>query len=76
LKNVKSEQIAKSKKFSNMRCSEKTQNISVLKLISIKKLYLMFLKYKQTQSACAKNESAIDYTQNSFSGNWNQILQI
>ena len=57
---------------------ENTKYISIkisIKLV-VKKLYLMFLKYKQTQSACAKNESAIDYTQNSFSDNWNQILQI
>ena len=45
----------------------KTKYIS----IAIRKLYLMFLKYKQTQSAYAKNEHAIDYTQNSFSVSWN-----
>ena len=56
-----------------MRCFEK----SVVKRkvsITIKKLYLIFLKYKQTQPACAKN--AIDYTQNSFSDSWNQASQI
>ena len=39
----------------------KTQNISVLQL----KFYFMFLKCKQTQPACVKNEHAIDYIQNS-----------
>jgi len=50
----------------------KTQNISVLYL---KKLYFMFLKCKQTQLACVKNEHTIDYIQNSSSDSWNQTSQ-
>ena len=60
-----------------MRCPEKSiVKRKVYQSIAIKKLYLMFLKYKQTQPACAKNEHAIDYTQNSFLGSWNQASQI
>jgi len=45
-----------------MRCPEKSiVKRKVYISITIKKLYLMFLKYKQTQ----KNEHAIDYIQNS-----------
>jgi len=48
-----------------MRCPEKSIENAKYISITIKKLYLIFLKYKQTQPACAKNEHAIDYTQNS-----------
>jgi len=45
-----------------MRCPKKSIIKQKYISIVIKKLYLMFFKYKQTQSRCAKNEYAIPRT--------------
>ena len=53
------------------KIDSKTQSIAS---IAIKKLYLMFLKYKQTQRAQKMGMRLYpDYIQNSSSGSWNQV---
>jgi len=51
-----------------MRCPEKSINTKYIS--KLKNIYLMFLKYKQTQPVCAKNEHVRLYPELVF--NWNQ----
>jgi len=52
--------MAKSKNNTpNMRCLEKLIIKRKSSVLQLKKLYFMFLKYKQTQPRCAQNERAL-----------------